>query len=345
MQKVETKKWEREITEYIAAYSNESESAESICRNIGAYFKHLRTETNVSGNTIRIRYFCLSVFEKWLRSNAISDIATVSSKVIQEYLSYCISDRKQKYSQLKCTKVALRDFFACAVRLNETLKNPTENMIVSTRSVRRDFEILTPDEMSALLRTAYERYETYKGSGHKNRRHKYYALRDIAMVMVLSATGIRTGELCAVRLSEVDIADGVIDINGKGNHIYMKKHRKLYIDIPEVIDALTGYLAVRPDGVSDMLFCSYDGEPTANYAVIAAIKQLAKRAGIRRNITPLAFRHTVCSAMTHNGADPFSVKELMGHKKLLTTLHYYTHFNAEQLRSQNASFNPLKGGV
>jgi integrase/recombinase XerD len=94
-----------------------------------------------------------------------------------------------------------------------------------------------------------------------------------------------------------------------------------------------------------MLFCSWEGEPTANYAVIAAIKQIATKAGLNRNITPLAFRHTVCSAMTHNGADPYSVKEFMGHKKLLTTLHYYTHFNNEQLRVQNASFNPLKGGV
>jgi integrase/recombinase XerD len=75
------------------------------------------------------------------------------------------------------------------------------------------------------------------------------------------------------------------------------------------------------------------------------MKKLSVKAGIKRNITPLAFRHTVCSAMTHNGADPYSVKEFMGHKKLLTTLHYYTHFNHDQLRSQNASFNPLKGGV
>jgi integrase/recombinase XerD len=161
--------------------------------------------------------------------------------------------------------------------------------------------------------------------------------------MVLSATGIRTGELCAIKLSELDIENGSIEINGKGNHIYLKRYRRVYIAIPEVVKAITDYLAVRPD--SEMLFCSYSGEPTANYAVISAMKKLAKEAGISRNITPLAFRHTVCSAMTHNGADPYSVKELMGHKKLLTTLHYYTHFNNDQLRAQNAGFNPLKGGI
>jgi len=345
MQKVEKKKWEREITEYIAHYSNESAPTESIRRYLGSYFKHMREETNASGNTIRIRYFCLSVFEEWLSKNNINDITTVTSKEIQAYLCYCIASRSQGNSQLKCTKVALRDFFSCVVRLRETLENPTENMIVSTRTVSRDYAILTPEEMIALIRAAYERYDRYSESGHKDKRHKYYALRDIAMVMVMSATGIRTGELCAIRLSEVDIAGGVIAINGKGNHIYVKKHRKVYIDIPEVIEAISRYIAVRPDCGSDVLFCSYDGEPTANYAVIAAVKQLARRAGIRRNITPMAFRHTVCSAMTHNGADPFSVRELMGHKKLLTTLHYYTHFNAEQLRSQNTSFNPLRGGV
>jgi integrase/recombinase XerD len=345
MQKVETKKWERQILEYIASYMKESEPAESMSHYLGAYFKKLREETNVSGNTIRIRYFCMSVFEEWLRENKIHNIASVTPKVIGKYLSYCIVSRNQGYSQLKCTKVALRDFFACAVRQNETLENPTENMIVSTRASSRDYEILTPDEMIALMRTAYERYDRYIESEHKNRRHKYYALRDIAMVMVMSATGIRTGELCAIRLSEIDIVAGVIEINGKGNHIYLKKHRKVYIAISEVIEAISKYIAVRPDCGSEVLFTSYEGEPTANYAVIAAIKQLAKRAGIRRNITPFAFRHTVCSAMTHNGADPFSVKEFMGHKKLLTTLHYYTHFNAEQLRGQNASFNPLKGGV
>ena len=151
-------------------------------------------------------------------------------------------------------------------------------------------------------------------------------------------------ETCLITLKDIKINNGSINIYGKGNSIFLKRYRSVYIDIPDVIDSIKSYLQIRNQSQSKALFCSWEGFPLKSGAIISTVKKLAAKANIQRNVTPMLIRHTFCSNITVNGADPFSVRELMGHKKIHTTLHYYTHFNQNQLKSQMLNFNPLKEG-
>ncbi|RJX28541.1 MAG: hypothetical protein C4554_02265 [Dethiobacter sp.] len=78
--------------------------------------------------------------------------------------------------------------------------------------------------------------------------------------------------------------------------------------------------------------------------VISVVKHCARLAGIQRTVTPTLLRHSYsfCSHLVAGGADPFSTWELMGHKKVLTTLHYYTHLSRDQVKEQMLTFNPLQ---
>lgn len=344
MRKLQKVKWQLGMEEYIGGY-NSSGIQDSIKQALGAFFRHITTSTNLSTNTIRIRYACLSVFERWLSENLITDINNIDNHTIRDYLTYCRDVRGQQYSMLKCSKVALRHFFGVLHDMNIILVNPALKVVITTQPKHSDFQILSRNELLSLINAADRRLTSYVENCHKDKRHVFYAHRDIAMLFVLCSTGIRTEELCMIKLSDIELNKGVINISGKGNNLYICRHRQVYIDIPQVIDAIEAFLKIRTQTATDALFCSWEGNHVKSAAVIASVKNIGKSADLPLNITPFTLRHTFCSSMAHNGADPFSVRKLMGHKKILTTLHYYTHFNNEQLRTVNSSFNLLSGGM
>jgi site-specific recombinase XerD len=142
--------------------------------------------------------------------------------------------------------------------------------------------------------------------------------RDIAILMLLRHTGLRVGELCALRLADIDISErkGTVTVrSGKGN-----KYRVVPLNA-DVRRALGQYVAVRPRVPDDHFFLSQKGGGVQSQAVQRIVEKHARQAGLE-DVTPHTLRHSFAKNLLDEGVDLVTVSALLGHERLETTAIY-----------------------
>jgi integrase/recombinase XerD len=143
--------------------------------------------------------------------------------------------------------------------------------------------------------------------------------RNLAIIHLLRHTGLRVGELCALRLSDIVSSErrGTVTVrSGKGN-----KHRIVPLN-NDARKAIKEYLDVRPKIADDYLFLGQRGGPLRPQGVELLVKQYGKQAGLE-NVTPHVLRHSFarqCQLIV--GTDLVTVATLLGHQRLETTAIY-----------------------
>jgi len=143
-------------------------------------------------------------------------------------------------------------------------------------------------------------------------------LRDKLIVLLLYTTGMRVGELVKVKVDDIDLEDMSIRIRGKG-----AKERVVFFNF-ETREVLEEY--IKRNGLSDgdYLFPGR-GSPHIHYVTVERVlKRLAKKAGIRKKVTPHILRHSFATFALSRGMDIREIQELLGHASLKAT-QVYTH--------------------
>ena len=163
-------------------------------------------------------------------------------------------------------------------------------------------------------------------------------MRDRAMLEVLYASGLRVSELVSMKVYQANLNSGVVRILGKGS-----KERLVPIG-RQVIGAVSLYLnTIRPQldrGKTDgRLLLNARGQPLSRVGIWGIVKQHAKRAQIKKRVTPHTLRHTFATHLLEGGADLRAVQEMLGHADLSTT-QIYTHVDREYLRKVHRQFHP-----
>ncbi len=162
--------------------------------------------------------------------------------------------------------------------------------------------------------------------------------RDLAILELFYASGLRLAEVCTVRLETLDLDDGFIRVTGKGN-----KTRIVPVG-GRARAALEHYLAnerpklVKPH-TSSHLFLSVRGGPLSPDRVRQIVKHRAKQAGIEQNMYPHLLRHSFATHLLQNGADLRVIQELLGHADIATT-QIYTHVDDQRLKKVHQQFHP-----
>jgi len=149
---------------------------------------------------------------------------------------------------------------------------------------------------------------------------------------------MRVGELLGLDLADLDIINAIVKVRGKG-----RKERIIPIG-RTAMSALDNYLAVRHkleiSKPTQAIFLSERGNRIPNSTGIRRrIEKYAKKAGIKKKITPHTLRHTFATHMLNAGADLRSVQELLGHSNLSTT-QIYTHVTADRLKKVYEKAHP-----
>lgn len=147
-------------------------------------------------------------------------------------------------------------------------------------------------------------------------------MRDRAVLEVLYGCGLRVSEVCALRISWLNMKEGYLRVIGKGN-----KERLVPMG-DSSIDAVEAYLPLRePDGDSgDILFLNKNGACLSRVSVFNMVKRQAMAAGVDKEISPHTFRHSFATHLLEGGADIRQVQEMLGHESILTT-EIYTHIS------------------
>jgi integrase/recombinase XerD len=163
-------------------------------------------------------------------------------------------------------------------------------------------------------------------------------LRDLAMLELLYATGLRVSELVNLKLREVNLDSGYLMTVGKGN-----KERLVPIGESACARVATYLDTVRP-GLDPhrqnlFFFLSRLGKPMSRQAFWNIIKKRVKMASIRKNVSPHTLRHSFATHLLENGADLRSVQIMLGHADLSST-QIYTHVTRERLKRLHQQIHP-----
>jgi integrase/recombinase XerD len=163
-------------------------------------------------------------------------------------------------------------------------------------------------------------------------------LCDQAILELAYASGLRLAELRSIRLEQLHLESGFINVIGKGN-----KERVVPVG-SKAVAAIEQYLqSGRPKLVTarspGTLFLTKRGTPFAAVTLWLRIKQRVRRAGIGRNVTPHMLRHSFATHLLEHGADLRVIQELLGHSSISTT-EIYTHVANSRLREVHRRFHP-----
>lgn len=164
------------------------------------------------------------------------------------------------------------------------------------------------------------------------------SIRNIAILELLYATGIRVSELTSIELRHIDSSYGVVRVMGKG-----RKER--YVPIGDyALNAVEDYvLNSRPKLMKNTshlyLFVNSRGEHLTTDGVRYILNEMMKKASMHSTIYPHMLRHTFATHLLNNGADLRSVQELLGHAHLSST-QVYTHVTKEHLRKTYMNAHP-----
>ncbi len=163
--------------------------------------------------------------------------------------------------------------------------------------------------------------------------------RNKAMLETLYSSGLRVSELVNLRISCLFFDVGFIRVIGKGD-----KERLVPIgsDAIKYINLyrhnIRIHIAVKA-GNDDILFLNRRGNKLSRVMIFLIIKDLARKAGINKTISPHTFRHSFATHLVEGGADLRAVQEMLGHESITTT-EIYTHLDREFLRNTLQQFHP-----
>ncbi|HET7921717.1 MAG TPA: site-specific tyrosine recombinase XerD [Gammaproteobacteria bacterium] len=163
-------------------------------------------------------------------------------------------------------------------------------------------------------------------------------IRDRAMLELLYATGLRVSELVTLRVSQINLRQGVVRVIGKGNRerlVPMGEEAQKWLE-KYLGDARLDLLSGRQ---SDYLFPTRRSEYMTRQAFWHIIKRYAEKAGIHTELSPHTLRHAFATHLLNHGADLRVVQMLLGHSDVSTT-QIYTHVARERLKDLHAAHHP-----
>jgi integrase/recombinase XerD len=303
---------------------------------IQGYSLYARTEGK-SLKTISITVTALTRLKGFLRINGLSgDVTQLSAHQIREFIQYlqqAPAFENHRYTKpqarglsghaINCYLRAIRAFWSWMVREEIIYSNPFAKVTIP-KAPRKVIPTFSQSQLQALL-----------GAIDSSRPAGF---RDSTMIMVLLDSGLRASELLGLTVTNLNLDDGVVKVNGKGG-----KERMVPIGA-KVRRMIWRYLQrYRPQPVSprcDILFLSERGEPLSVNRLEAMIERCGQRAGVVGvRCSPHTFRHTFAITYLRNGGDVFSLQRILGHTSL-DTVRLYVNLAEADVRECHRKYSP-----
>lgn len=244
----------------------------------------------------------------------------ISKQVVDNFITHLHKQYKPKTVKRKIA--SLKAFFHHLEYKELLQNNPFANLEIRFREPKLLPKTIPFHSIQAFLLTMYKQKEAV-ASEYQLR----CCVRDIAVIELLFATGMRISELCSLKPSDIDLENHSVLIYGKG-----AKERILQIGNPEVISALNTYQSIFEKDIKKCgyFFVNRLHQKLSDQSVRYMIVSYAKLAGIEQHITPHMFRHSFATLLLEQDVDIRYIQRMLGHSSISTT-EIYTHVsNAKQ---------------
>jgi integrase/recombinase XerD len=297
------------------------------------FLQHLRHERGHAEHTQRTYYALLNKFVAWAGQQGLTDWKSLEIKHLMAFLEHerqralanqpKESPRRLSSESLYLEIAALRAFYRFAEGENLVPVNVAEHLSLPRRWQRLP-KALTSLEIERLL--APEIPESPQN------------LCDQAVLELAYASGLRLAELRSIRLEQLHLDAGFVNVIGKGNkERVVPLGRKAVAALTRYLDAGRPLLVRRKSPAT--VFLTRRGTPFAPVTLWLRIKQRARRAGLVRNVTPHMLRHSFATHLLEHGADLRVIQELLGHASIATT-EVYTHVARGRLQEVHRKYHP-----
>ncbi|MCI8300333.1 MAG: tyrosine-type recombinase/integrase [Lachnospiraceae bacterium] len=281
------------------------ESLEILKKN---YLLHCKTQKELNEKTLKAYRIDLTQF-----TDFVSEFETPLSK--ESLTSYLASLHAQYQPKTTKRKIASLKAFFHYLEYEELLEqNPLNKIHLSYREPKRLPKTIPASTIQLFLNTVYHTSQQTASPCQKKS-----ALRDIAVIELLFATGMRISELCNLKIPDLDMENFSVLIWGKG-----AKERMIQISHPEVISAVSSYINAFQKEIiaSGWLFVNRLGNRLSEQSVRFMINKYVKRAGITMHITPHMFRHSFATLLLEADVDIRYIQNMLGHSSITTTELY-----------------------
>jgi len=291
---------------------------------IKGFKAYLQLEKSLSKNSIEAYQRDMEKLIQFFNAKDMSpQPADVNLATLREFLRWITELGMSTTSQARILS-GIKAFYNYLLMEDLITKNPAE-LLESPKLKRKLPEVLDVHEIDLMV----EQIDHSKPEGMRNK----------AIIETMFSCGLRVSELVGLKFADISYTDEFVRVMGKGNKERLVpigsialKAIKLYKDtVRSHITAQTGH--------TDTVFLNGRGKGLSRVMIFYIIKDLAKRAGIHKNISPHTMRHSFATCLVEAGADLRAVQQMLGHESITTT-EIYTHIDRAYLHDVITQFHP-----
>jgi integrase/recombinase XerD len=287
------------------------------------YKAWLQLEKSLADNSVEAYLHDIDMLTTFLLQTDIKSPDKVTLKDLEQFVKWVAELGMTASSQARIIS-GLRSFYKYCLLEQITIIDPT--VLLEAPKLKRSLpDTLSFEEIEKII----AEIDLSKPEGGRNK----------AMLETLYSCGLRVTELVNLKISCLYLDVGFIRVIGKGDKERLVpigsdaiKFIKIYKEDIRV------HIAIKKEQ-EDILFLNRRGSKLSRVMVFLILKELAKKAGITKSISPHTFRHSFATHLVEGGADLRAVQEMLGHESITTT-EIYTHLDREYLRNTLEQFHP-----
>jgi integrase/recombinase XerD len=285
---------------------------------------YLQLEKSLSDNSVEAYLRDVNKLTEYLQaSNSLKTPAELSLNDLQHFIKWISELGITATSQARVIS-GIRGFYKYCLVENIVKVDPS-TLLESPKLKRALPDILSFEEIEKII----AQIDLSKPDGNRNK----------AILETMYSCGLRVSEVVNLKISCLYLDVGFIRVIGKGDKERLVpigrdavKFIKIYKDNIRVLQTVQ-------NGFGDILFLNKHGKSLSRVMIFYIFKELAKKAGIVKNISPHTFRHSFATHLVEGGADLRAVQEMLGHESITTT-EIYTHLDRDYLRTTLQEFHP-----
>ena len=285
---------------------------------------YLQLERSLSGNSVDAYLRDIEKLTDYLQySSQLKSPPELDLKDLQAFLSWIRELGMTSTSQARIVS-GIRSFYKyCSI---ERIVDNDPTILLEAPKLRRALpEVLAFEEIEAII----AQIDLSKPEGHRNK----------ALLETMYSCGLRVSEVISLRISQLHLNDGFIRVVGKGDKERLVPIGTTAIEHIGIYRSSFRNQQKPARGFDDHLFLNRRGAALSRVMVFLILKELAAKAGIRKNISPHTFRHSFATHLVEGGANLRAVQEMLGHASITTT-EIYTHLDNDFLKETLNTYHP-----